>query len=60
MDFVEIGWGGVDNISLAQDRYRWRALVNVVMNFRVHKMLEDCRMAGKHVGYRVVLNYIES
>jgi hypothetical protein len=35
MDFVEIGWGGVDWIGRAQDRYRWRALVNAVMNLRV-------------------------
>jgi hypothetical protein len=31
----EICWGGVDWISLAQDRDRWRALVNAVMNLRV-------------------------
>jgi hypothetical protein len=35
MDLLEIGLGGVDWIGLAQDRYRWRALVNSVMNFRV-------------------------
>jgi hypothetical protein len=35
MDLSEIGWGGVDLIGLAQDRYRWRALVNAVMNFWV-------------------------
>jgi hypothetical protein len=35
MDYVEIGRGGVDWIGLAQDRYRWRALVNAVMNLRV-------------------------
>jgi hypothetical protein len=28
----EIGWGGVDWIHLAQDRDRWRAVVNAVMN----------------------------
>jgi hypothetical protein len=35
MDLVEIGLGGVDWIGLAQYRYRWRALVNAVMNLRV-------------------------
>jgi hypothetical protein len=31
---LEIGLGSVDWIGMAQDRYRWRALVNTVMNFR--------------------------
>jgi hypothetical protein len=35
MDLLEIGWGGVDWIALAQDRDKWRALVNAVMNLRV-------------------------
>jgi hypothetical protein len=35
MDLVEVGWGDVDWIGLAQDRDRWRALVNAVMNLRV-------------------------
>jgi hypothetical protein len=35
MDLVEVGWGGVDWIGLAQDRDKWRPLVNVVMNLRV-------------------------
>jgi hypothetical protein len=35
MDLVEIGWVAVDWIGLAQDRYRWRALVNAVKNLRV-------------------------
>jgi hypothetical protein len=35
MDLLEIGLSVVDWIGLAQDRYRWRALVNAVMNLRV-------------------------
>jgi hypothetical protein len=34
MDFVEVGWGDVDWIGLVQDRDRWRALVNSVLNLR--------------------------
>jgi hypothetical protein len=35
MDLREIGVGDVDSIRWAQDRDRWRALVNTVMNLRV-------------------------
>jgi hypothetical protein len=35
MDLRETGWDGVDWIELAQDRDQWRALVNMVMKFRV-------------------------
>jgi hypothetical protein len=35
MDLREIGFGDVDWIDLAQDRDRWQALVNMVMNLRV-------------------------
>jgi hypothetical protein len=34
MDLRDIGWGSVDWIQLAQDRDRWRALVNTVMKLR--------------------------
>jgi hypothetical protein len=33
IDPGETEWGGVDWIGLAQDRDKWRALMNVVMNF---------------------------
>jgi hypothetical protein len=35
MDLVDLGWGDVARIGLAQDRDWWRALVNSVLNLRV-------------------------
>jgi hypothetical protein len=35
MDLREIGWGGMDWVDLAQERDKWMALVNTVMNFQV-------------------------
>jgi hypothetical protein len=32
MDLVEVGWG---DVGVAQDRDRWRALVNLVLNLGV-------------------------
>jgi hypothetical protein len=41
-----IGWGGTEWIELAQNRDRWRALVNTVMNlhiqYHVGKFLSSC------------------
>jgi hypothetical protein len=35
MKLQEVGFGGLDWIDLVQNRNRWRALVNAVMNLRV-------------------------
>jgi hypothetical protein len=35
MDLGEVGWGDVDWVGVVQDRNRWRALVNSVLNIRV-------------------------
>jgi hypothetical protein len=34
MNRKEIGWGGMDWIDMVQDRDKWRALLNTVMNLR--------------------------
>jgi hypothetical protein len=35
MDLREVGWEGRNWIDLAQDRDRWRAYVNAVMNLQI-------------------------
>jgi hypothetical protein len=35
MDVGVVGWGDEDWIGLVQDRQKWRALVNSVLNLRV-------------------------
>jgi len=35
MALRDVGWGSMDWINVAQDSYRWWALVNVVMNLYV-------------------------
>jgi hypothetical protein len=38
MDLREMGWEGVDWIHLVQDMDQWWAVVDTVMDYRVHKM----------------------
>jgi hypothetical protein len=59
IDLLEIGLSVVDWIGVAQDMYRWRALVNAVMTFGFHKMLGNYRVAGQLVASRVVLSSTE-
>jgi hypothetical protein len=61
MELGETAWGGVDWISLAQDRDRWRALVNVVMKLQVQQntgKLSNFRVASQLVASQVVFSPI--
>jgi hypothetical protein len=59
MDLLEIGVNVVDWIGLAQDRYRWRALVNSVMNLRLPRNAGNYRMAAQFVASQAVLSSTE-
>jgi hypothetical protein len=59
LDLAEIGLSGVNCIGVAQDRDKWRAVVNAVRNLRFYKMLGNYRVATQLVGARVVLSSTE-
>jgi hypothetical protein len=58
MYLLEIGVSVLDWIGLAQDRYRWRARVNSVMNLLV-PMLGKYRVVSQVVASRVVLIFTD-
>jgi hypothetical protein len=59
MDLIEMGWGGIDWIDLAQDSDQWRTLVNTVINLRVQNMLENISVAERLVAYQDGLSPME-
>jgi hypothetical protein len=59
MDLLDIGLSVVDWIGLAQDRYRWKALVNSVMNIRVPKNAGNLPKSAHLVAYQVILSSTE-
>jgi len=42
IDTIDSEYEGVECIDLAEDRDKWRAFLNTVMNIFVHKMREIC------------------
>jgi hypothetical protein len=48
--------GGDDCIGVVQDKEKWRALVDAVMNFGSHKMLGSYRVVAQLVATRVALS----
>jgi hypothetical protein len=59
MNLSEIGLSVVDWIGLAQDRYRWRAVMNVIMNLRVPENSGNYRVAAQVVASRAILSSTE-
>jgi len=58
MEPQEMECGGIDRIDVAQDRVRWRVLVNAVMNLRVLQNAENFLTSCKSISFsrRTVLH----
>jgi hypothetical protein len=56
MDLGEVGWRDVDWIGLAQDRNRWRALVNSVLNLRVPLLQANATTVSIPTTFKSVIN----
>jgi hypothetical protein len=52
----EIGWDDADWIDLAKDRDQWRALVNMVITFGIHKLLGSSRVPAQLAASQEGLN----
>jgi hypothetical protein len=58
MDLGEIEWGDVDGIGLAQDRDRFRALFNEIMNLRFPLNAGFYRVASQLEASRAVAIFL--